>query len=352
MTWNGGVREGGVRMRTTRLRSRLRGWGGVGAMAVLCALALAFVLLLPKLERHRPVVPVLGGGGPAAEAAQARAGTCTDATAQDLSLPPSDATGPAVEAVRARGYLSVGVDQNSYRWGYRSPDDASGALEGFDIDLAHRIARDLLGDAGKVQFRAIPTNERITAIRSGRVDMVVRTMTITCDRLEQVAFSAPYFRTGQQVLAPKTSPVTGYDASLAGRKVCSAAGSTAHDHLSADKKTGRLPASTDISTTVPSQLDCLVRLRLGEADAVVTDGALAASQAAQDPAVEPKGAPFTEEYYGVAMRRGADDLVRRVNRILDDYRKDGGWKASYDRWLLPTLGKDTPSATPPVPVYR
>jgi polar amino acid transport system substrate-binding protein len=95
-----------------------------------------------------------------------------------------------------------------------------------------------------------------------------------------------------------------------------------------------------------------VRLQLGEADAVVTDGALAASQAAQDPTVDLKGTAFTEEYCGVAMRRGADDLVRRMNRILDDYRKDGGWKASYDRWLLPALGKDTPSATPPEPVYR
>ncbi len=343
--------EGGVRMRVARLRARLRGWGGVGAMAVVCALALAFVLLLPGTQARTPGGPALGHGH-TTEATQARAGTCTDATAQNRSPSPASATGPAVQAIKARGYLSVGVDQNSYRWGYRNPNNASGALEGFDIDLVHRIAKDLLGDADKVQFRAIPTNERIPAVRSGRVDMVVRTMTITCDRLEQVAFSAPYFLTGQQVLAPRTSSVTGYDASLAGKKVCSATGSTAYDHLSADKKDGRLPASTDISTTVPNQLDCLVRLQLGEVDAVVTDGALAASQAAQDPTVELKGPAFTKEYYGVAMKLGADDLVRQVNRILEDYRKDGGWKASYDKWLLPTLGKESASATPPTPVYR
>ncbi|GAA2931950.1 glutamate ABC transporter substrate-binding protein [Streptomyces mexicanus] len=340
-------------MRVARLRARLRGWGGVGAMAVVCALALAFVLLLPGTQARAPGGPAPGlGHGHTTEATQARAGTCTDATAQNLSPSPANATGPAIQAIKARGYLSVGVDQNSYRWGYRNPNNASGALEGFDIDLVHRIAKDILGDADKVQLRAIPTNERIPAIRSGRVDMVVRTMTITCDRLEQVAFSAPYFLTGQQVLAPRTSSVTGYDASLAGKKVCSATGSTAYDHLSADKKDGRLPASTDISTTVPNQLDCLVRLQLGEVDAVVTDGALAASQAAQDPTVELKGPAFTKEYYGVAMKLGADDLVRQVNRILEDYRKDGGWKASYDKWLLPTLGKESASATPPTPVYR
>lgn len=86
---------------------------------------------------------------------------------------------------------------------------------------------------------------------------------------------------------------------------------------------------------------------------MVTDGALAASQAAQDPTVELKGGTFTDEYYGVAMNRGADDLVRRVNQILVDYRKDttDGWQASYDRWLSATLNKDSTKSEPPPPVY-
>ncbi len=201
-----------------------------------------------------------------------------------------------------------------------------------------------------MQFKAIPTNQRIPAIQDGRVDMVVRTMTITCDRLRQVAFSAPYFRTGQQVLAPKSSPITGYDGSLAGKKVCTATGSTAYARLDADRKAGRLPASTDLSTTVPNQLDCLVRLQLGEVDAVVTDGALAASQAAQDPTVELKGEAFTTEYYGVAMKKDADDLVRRVNRVLVDYAAHG-WQKSYDDWLSATLGEDPAASKPPAPRY-
>lgn len=182
--------------------------------------------------------------------------------------------------------------------------------------------------------------------------MVVRTMTITCSRLKDVAFSAPYFLTGQQVLAPKTSDIKGYDKTLAGKRICSAAGSTAYDKLSADKKAGALASSADITTTVPNQLDCLVRLQLGQVDAVVTDGALAASQAAQDPTVELKGKTFTEDYYGVAMKLGADDLVRRVNQVLVDYRKSGGWQASYTKWLSATLKADSPSATPPTAHYK
>ncbi|MEU2924547.1 glutamate ABC transporter substrate-binding protein [Streptomyces sp. NPDC007251] len=339
-------------MYATRVRASLRGWGGVGAMAVLCALALGLVLLLPCTQQapHRPQRT----GQAVAEGVQARASGCTDSEAQKQTPAPSGADGPTIDAIKsrtgARRKLIVGVDQNSYHWGYRNPDTQGAELEGFDIDLVHRIAQDILGDPDAVQFKAIPTSQRISAIQDGRVDMVVRTMTITCDRLSQVAFSAPYFKTGQQVLAPKSSSITGYNGTLAHKRICTAAGSTAYAKLDADRKSGALPASADISTTVPNQLDCLVRLQLGEVDAVVTDGALAASQAAQDPTVELKGGAFTTEYYGVAMKKDASDLVRRVNRILVGYRA-GGWQASYDKWLSATLGKDSSASKPPAPQY-
>ncbi|KPI18598.1 ABC-type transporter, periplasmic subunit family 3 [Actinobacteria bacterium OK074] len=349
-------------MTVRRLRAGLRGWGGVGAMAVALALTAVFGVVvagggpLTRAGRHAGAAPGASGSG-AAQATQAKAGTCKDSTVQNLSPSPSSADGPTIEDIKKRKdrRLIIGVDQNSYRWGYRNPNSGSADLEGFDIDLAHRIAKEILGDPNAIQFRAIPTNQRIPAIQQGQVDMVVRTMTITCTRLDQVAFSAPYFATGQQVLAPRNSSITGFDKSLGGKKVCSAKTSTASAALEAGKKDGRIPRDTDITTAVPNQLDCLVKLQLGEVDAVVTDGALAASQAAQDPTLKLEGDPFTTEYYGVAMRKpkksADDDLLRRVNQILADYRTDGGWQAAYKKWLLPTLGADSASATPPKPEY-
>ncbi|GGS71898.1 glutamate ABC transporter substrate-binding protein [Streptomyces griseoviridis] len=348
-------------MRVRDPRARLRGWGGVGAMAVGCVLAL--LLLVCLLPAFRPAARGLGAAGDGGtgvthgEPARAEA-ACTDPERQTLA--PSGADGPTIEEIRSRPEekrkLIVGVDQNSYRWGYRDPNSGGTAeLEGFDIDLVHRIAEEILGDRNAVLFKAIPTDQRIPAIQEGRVDMVVRTMTINCDRLRDVAFSAPYFRTGQQLLAPKSSTITGYDGTLAGKRICTAAGSTALSQLTADRAAGKLVASADLSVTVPSQLDCLVRLQLGEVDAVVTDGALAASQAAQDPTVALKGDAFTTEYYGVAMRKDADDLVRRVNKILVDFRADpDGWRMSYRTWLSATLGggeEDLRKSEPPRPRY-
>jgi polar amino acid transport system substrate-binding protein len=330
--------KGGARMLARRLRSSLRGWGGVAAMAVACALTAVIALLLPLGQAGVDVSTTLGGQG-VAEGAQAKADTCKN---PEASLRPSTEDGPTVEAIKKRGRLIVGVDQNSYRWGYRDPNKAGSDLEGFDIDLVDAIAKEILGPDAKVQFLAIPTNQRIPAIKNDKVDMVVRTMTITCDRLKEVAFSTAYFKTGQQVLAPKNSDITGYNETLKGKKVCSAQSSTAEEELEKNS------FGADISTRVPNQLDCLVRLQLGEVDAVVTDSALAASQAAQDPTVELKGGTFTEEYYGVAMKKDAEDLVRRVNQVLVDYRKSG-WQSSYQEWLAPT-GLDD-KAQPPAPEY-
>lgn len=188
---------------------RLRGWGGVSAMAAACAVTAAAVLL--------PLAGASPGAGhraavqePASMAAApfAPADTCQD---PEASLAPSGLDGPTIERIRKAGKLVAGVDQNSFKWGYRNPD---GHLDGFDIDLVKAIAKDILGREDLVIYRAIPTSQRIPALQEGRVDIVVRTMTINCKRLEDVAFSTAYFEAGQQVLAPKGSSITGYDASL------------------------------------------------------------------------------------------------------------------------------------------
>ncbi|MGW4029087.1 glutamate ABC transporter substrate-binding protein [Streptomyces sp. NPDC004838] len=315
-------------------------------MAVACAVTAA--TLIPLSRDAGSVIAAHGEGVPSA--APAKAAACT---APETSLPPSSADGPNIDVIKKRGKLIVGVDQNSYRWGYRNP--TSGNLEGFDIDLARAIAEDIFGDPEAVIFRAIPTNQRIPALNNDTVDIVVRTMTINCARIKQVAFSTAYFQAGQQVLASKTSRITGYDDSLKGKRVCSAEGSTAYEALEKqsfgaifkDRNDGK-PADEDI-LTVPNQLDCLVRLQEGLVDAVVTDNALGAGQAAQDPAIELKGGkPFTTEYYGVATKLGKDDLVSRINQVLEDYRPVR-WKAAYAKWLKADLPGISEA---PKPKYR
>ncbi|MGQ4514013.1 transporter substrate-binding domain-containing protein [Streptomyces sp. DW26H14] len=342
-------------------------------MGAACALTAALVLV--PVSRHgagQATAPA--GGAPvhrATSVAEPTSGGEQDCpgTGQpaEASLPASSGGGPVVDKMLARKgdkrRLIVGVDQNSYRWGYLNP--ATDQFEGFDIDLAHAIAKNIFGDANAITFKPVSTAERTDALNNGSVDIVVRTMTIACNRLADADFSTAYFKAGQQVLAPRSgSTVTGYNDSLRHKRVCTATGSTAVQELEksnpydvyfwdAANHKGYNPAHVDTDDlSVANQLDCLVRLQLGLVDAVITDNALAAAQAAQDPAVELKGnGPFTTEYYGVAAKPHADDLVRRINHVLDQYRSGGAdspWQKSYDKWLKAELG---PTAGPPAPLY-
>jgi polar amino acid transport system substrate-binding protein len=320
---------------------------------VLAGIALVLVVLVSTglslredggRDRQDPGGTAEADTAAAPAAAPGREETCEDGSDPVASLKPSGSAGAAVKRIQEKNQLVVGVDQNSFLWGYRDPN--TGEITGFDIDLVQTIAEDLLGAPAKVVYKMIPTERRVPAIQDRDVDMVVRTMTINCERLKKVAFSTAYFEAGQQLLVPKQSRIDGYDASLKGRKVCTAKGSTGEEALKKEKHGAtRIP--------VGNQLDCLVRLQLGEVDAVITDSALAAGQAAQDPSVRLVGDPFTVEPYGVAMHLDDEDLVRRVNKVLDDYRSGGdssAWTASYEKWLAEIL--EDPNPRPPEPVYR
>ncbi|MGP3970928.1 glutamate ABC transporter substrate-binding protein [Streptomyces sp. 6N223] len=335
-----------------------------GAWALLVAaggLTLAGAMLVASLPSSggdgRP--GPAGGGLPHAERAAnpgqedpdvggvAEPEVCPDGINEDLnaatSYGPGFDGGDAVERIQDAGRLVVGVDQNSYRWGYREPSGTD--VVGFDIDLVEAIAESLLGDNPTIIYKAIPTAERENAIRDGDVDMVVRTMSITCERWDKVAFSAAYFETGQQLLAPRDSRITGVDESLSGHTVCSGEETTASDQLQA--RTQSIPDVELIHRG--SHLDCLVAIQLGQADALMTDSALAAGHAAQDPTMHLVGEPVTVESYGVAMNLADVDLVRWVNGVLEDYTASGAWDAAYEEWLAEYMGE---GVSPPEPLYR
>lgn len=343
-------------------RGRPLAVAGLGTVAAMVAVVAAAVLSPTVLSLHgthgdgarhaRSAHRSDAARHPARPADKPRPETCKGGRDPAESLKPSGAAGRAVKRIKKRGRLVVGVDQNSYLWGYRDP--ATGTIDGFDIDLVRAIAKNLLGKHPQITYKTIPTDQRIAAIKKGDVDMVVRTMTINCDRLRDVAFSTAYFEAGQQLLVPKEhARVKGFDASMRGERLCFAQGSTAQTLMEHGRyrKLGAKPV------VVANQLDCLVRMQLGQADATLTDSALGAGQAAQDPTVELIGDPVTVEPYGVAMNLGDKDLVRRVNKVLEDYRAGGRkspWRTSYDKWLADDIrGTDDGAApSPPKPKYR
>lgn len=254
-----------------------------------------------------------------------------------LPAPQHMPAGSTMARIAQRGYLIVGVLEDTYLSSFR---DQRLTLQGFDIDVARDIAAAIFGDPGRVVFRPLIEADRIPAARSGRVDLLAATLTVNCTRREEVDFSAVYYEAGQRILVNRGSAVTSLN-DLRGRRVCASRGSTSLTTILA-------AASKPIPVATNTETDCLMLLQLGEVDAVSTDDTLLAGMVAQDPRTVVVGPRFTEEPYAVAINKGAPDLVRFVNAVLERRVQDGRWRASYERWL----GLLGPPPTPPVPSYQ
>ncbi len=257
--------------------------------------------------------------------------------------PPADGvsgiSGAGITAIRQRGRLIAGVSADTYLFGARNP--LTGRIEGFDIDIVQRIADGILGKGAKVELRVITSAQRLEVLKKHEVDVVVRTMTITCARWAEIAFSGEYFRAGQKLLVRRGLDVTGV-ADLAGHSVCAPRGTSSIDQI-------RKVAPE--ATIVPSDTHtgCLVLLQQGAVDVITGDDTVLAGLAAQDPYAQVvEMAAFTEEPYGVGVAADRVDVVRAVNAVLDEMKADGSWKASYTRWLAAPLGA---APTPPTAVY-
>jgi polar amino acid transport system substrate-binding protein len=250
--------------------------------------------------------------------------------------PPRVTPGSFMAKIRARGYLIAGVSQSTYPFGFVNP--LNGNTEGFDIDMVHAIAKAIFGNPNKIEYKAISDDQRIPEVRSGAVDIVAHTMTINCERLQEVDFSTVYFTAGQQVLVLKNSGVKSL-AGLGGKKVCATEGSTSIANIKA-------ASSHPIPVPVTNFTDCLVRLQQGEVAAISTDNSILAGLAAQDPWTKIVGPVFTSEPYGLAMSQQHADFVRFVNAVLQQMRTNGRWAASYAHWI------GTPVQAPPPAHYK
>jgi polar amino acid transport system substrate-binding protein len=317
--------------------------GGVSLARPLVYLGVAAViglgsLLLPSNGSAR-TAPVPSATAPT----NAPGAACSDVKESlrpEGPLPPPGAmpAGSTMARIAARGRLIAGVDQGKYLVGYRNP--ITGRLEGSDIDIVRTIATAIFGDPDRVQYVVLDIADRAGAVDRRQVDLVVNSFSVTCDRQRVVEFSTAYMEATARILVPVNSGVNEVE-DLAGKRVCTSAGSTTERMLRA------LPARLDVQT-LPGIPDCMVELQHGRAAAVSSDDVLLAGLAAQDPQTHVVGRSLLLSYYAVGMRRDAPDLVRFVNGVLEQARRDGSLAASDEHWL----GRLDPVPQPAPARYR
>src|SRR5215211_6624727 len=245
--------------------------------------------------------------------------------------------GEAVETIKARGRLIVGLDIGSNLFSFRDP--VTGEITGFDVDVAGEVARDIFGTPSQVEYRILSSADRIAALQNNQVDVVVKTMTITCARKKQVGFSTVYLNANQRILAARDSSIS-RPSDLSGKRVCVAKGTTSLQRI-------QQITPQPIIVGVVTWADCLVALQQRQVDAVSTDDSILAGLMAQDPYLHITGPSLNEEPYGIGINLENTGLVRFVNGTLERVRRDGTWNTLYRKWLT-VLG---PAPAPPVARY-
>lgn len=250
---------------------------------------------------------------------------------------------PTVAEIRERGEIAVGTKFDQPLFGLRDP--ATGDVDGFDVEIARLVVREVFGPrvARNIRFVETPSRARETALTSGAADLVVATYTITPEREAVIDFAGPYHTSGQAILTRRADTAIRGTADLGGRPVCTVAGSTSAANLA-----GLVPSAVPV--LVDTYSECVARLRAGTVDAVTTDEGILLGYLAADPgAFRLAGTPFTTEPYGIGLPPGDPALVRAVNRALRNAFRDGSWTRAWKR-TVGTTGAPVPD--PPTAALR
>ncbi|WP_327660814.1 MULTISPECIES: glutamate ABC transporter substrate-binding protein [unclassified Streptomyces] len=252
--------------------------------------------------------------------------------AQGFSLPDS----PTWKKAEKRGHFIVGAKEDQPYLGEKNP--ANGTYTGFDIEIAKMVSASLGLDPKKIRFKTIASANRETALQNGQIDYYVGTYTINDLRKKIVGFAGPYYMAGQSLLVRTDEKDIKGPGDLAGKRVCSAAGSTPYQRIKADYPKAELVAYDTYSI-------CVDNLLTYQVDAVTTDDAILLGYAAKVPEeMKLVGKPFSEEPYGIGVPKKDNALRFAINDALEARQRYGDWKKAYEA----TLGlSGEPAPKPP-----
>jgi ABC-type amino acid transport substrate-binding protein len=228
----------------------------------------------------------------------------------------------SLDGIRAHGVLRVGVKTDAPPFG---SVDEGGRHVGFDIDLARFFARVLFDDDSRVQLVPVTTGTRFEALQTGRVDLLIATVTATEERRGLAELSDPYFISASLLLVAQESRLDRLS-DAAGQRVAVVKGSIQERDVAELQSRAMLIAVGSVAEGVDA-------VKSGQADAFVYDDVVVLGLAQRDAALRVTGAPIRPRPYAVAARKGDTGLIQWVNGWLAKMRRDGSYGRMWRRYF-------------------
>jgi glutamate transport system substrate-binding protein len=251
--------------------------------------------------------------------------------------------GTTMEKLNKAQKITIGTKFDQPLFGLKGLD---GKPAGFDVEIGKIIAEELGIPANKIEWVETPSTVRESVIQQGKVDIVVATYTINDKRKQVIDFAGPYYTAGQTILVKASdNSITGPDSFKDGtKKVCSVTNSTPAAKIETYLKD---KATQLVLFDVYSK--CLDALKGGQVDAITTDNViLSGYMSTNEGQFKLAGEPFTQEPYGIGLKKGDDKFRTFINDSLEKAFSDG----RYGQAWKDTAGKVDPDVPTPPAINR
>lgn len=205
--------------------------------------------------------------------------------------------------------------------------DPNGTPIGISVDLAYALGEYL---DRPVRIENTSWGGLIPALQSGKIDIILSSMTIRPDRLEQIDFSDPYANAYLALLVDESSPVqSAVDLNDPDRVIAVKTGTTGH-----------LVAMDQFSEATINVFDnenaCVLEVTQGKADAFIYDQlTIYKNWKLNESTTRPVLEPFQDEpeQWGIGIKKGNDELKNQVNAFLKEFKDSGGFETLKEKHL-------------------
>lgn len=234
----------------------------------------------------------------------------------------------AIDEIKAAGKIRIGVFSDKPPFGFV---DEKGVNQGYDVYLAKRIAKDLLGDENKVEFVLVEAANRVEYLQSNKVDIILANFTVTPERKEKVDFANPYMKVSLGVVSPDGSPIKSVD-DLKGKKLVVNKGTTAETYFAKNYP--------DIELVKFEQnTEAFAALKDGRGAALAHDNTLLFAWARENEGYTTFISSLgDEDAIAPAVKKGNTELLEWVNKEIDTLTSEGFFKEAFEETLVPAYG--------------
>lgn len=222
--------------------------------------------------------------------------------------------------------LHVGTKIDVPGFGFQNPE--TGVIEGFEVDIAHELAKRLKGDPDKLEVTGVNVTTRGIMLDNGTLDATLATFTITEARKKSYNFSQPYFTDHIGVLVKKDAGIAGL-ADLDGKTVGVASSATTRDKLKAAGDEIGIHMEFAEYATYP---EIKIALVTGRVDAFSVDRSIL--QGYLDDTTMLLDAQFAPQEYGIASKKSNVELAESIDGALADMMSDGTLDTLTEKWGL------------------